>query len=697
MPDSGTTNLGSIISDGLYRIPNYQRGYAWTSTEVNALLDDVEYVTENEAVDSHYLNSIIVTSQRGATEAADIIDGQQRTITSCLVAHEILRKATELSIEDNPNTTRLRQNIEEKLSNLVFKYSATTVQYRVLPADEHQSIFKELVPDDLEADRDLDEISSQAESPSEQKLVEAVETIVGRLDEFLESSAEGQSIDGVHHDLIYLDRLASTLHEDFTATLHEVDSSSEAGRIFEAINDRGRDLNRADKIKSYLVYRVTLGDIDLDVEEIHETFTQIYEVLNEYASDPGNVDGLVDRLVSQHWNMFAGEDAISNSDHLEGRHEKASDDLNQIKHGNYHVPKDADDSRVERWIEVYLSSLKEAANAYVLFRGVDQEELFEELSRRFSDEVDKNAVRHYLYAVERFGPSTTHSLLIALYIRFVDEDTDSFEPIAEALEKLVFRIFAIGGARRDTKRNDFESLSRVLFWKGRNDITDVFPEGSSIPTSVDRDASQYGIDGTPEDAEQVTNLIENLAHDYSHETEDGSEIDIFERRLRKDNLDGLGVAGWGGVNTSEIKNYMLYRYEVELRSGGAGLPNYLQARIFDYTIEHVWPQNRSEEQIAPHLDDDEYAHYVERLGNLAILSLSENSSAGNNPYQVKWKRTYENAGDGTKMFRDEFPNPIEDSSNLAAQQGFDDWNKEVIEWRSKRMAEELATYWSCSD
>ena len=65
MPDTGTKQLGDVLSNGIYRIPSYQRGYAWTEREVNEFIDDLEYVTDNENVGSHYMNSIIVTKHEG--------------------------------------------------------------------------------------------------------------------------------------------------------------------------------------------------------------------------------------------------------------------------------------------------------------------------------------------------------------------------------------------------------------------------------------------------------------------------------------------------------------------------------------------------------------------------------------------------------------------------------------------------------
>jgi len=124
---------------------------------------------------------------------------------------------------------------------------------------------------------------------------------------------------------------------------------------------------------------------------------------------------------------------------------------------------------------------------------------------------------------------------------------------------------------------------------------------------------------------------------------------------------------------------------------------YIENEIYDYTIEHVLPESPdSREDVAPNLNDEEYVEYVDRLGNYAILSLSENSTADNNDYETKWNDVYSDASDGTKMFREEFPDPTGNETNKATEEGFDNWGKDIIEWRSKKIAETLSDYWSCS-
>lgn len=690
MADSGTKDFGSILSGGLYRIPNYQRGYAWTRNEVNDFLDDLEYVTgETGGLEEHYLNSIIVAETSGVNDKLHVIDGQQRLITASLVANEILRKTSSLHDDSDSGSTHLKKTIESKLYNDVFKTSPSETVRRVLPAEEHRSIYRKIVTTDIQSPRSIEKIQSRASSPSEQKLVSATMTIRKRIDNILDEST---AVEGKNDELLFLDMLSSSLHSTFNATLHKVNNASEAGRIFEAINDRGRDLNRADKIKSYLVYRATLSNVDISVTKIHKTFTSIYDTLNKYASDPSEADELVDRLVGHHWNMFAGQNTIDSPGNLVGRHESATEEIEQIKYAYYHVPKQKEEDRIENWIYAYINSLEESAHSYIHTTGLKDDEIHQEAERNMESTVDRSKVRHCLYAIDEFGPSTIHCLLMAINIRF--SDNERYEDLTEALEKLTLRMFSVGGARRDTKRGDFEALSRVLFWKGRDDITDVYPEDSRIPNTVENSSEKYSIEGNSGDIERVIELVEDWAYDYSHEERNGSLVDVFKERLENDNLDGLGVAGWGGISSRELKNYILYRYEAEIRSGGADLPDYLKAGIQDYTIEHVWPDEYSD---AVEMDEDQYAHYVERLGNLALLSLSENSSAKNADYETKWNRAYESAAHGTKMFRDEFPDPTGQTSNQASDEGFETWSTDVIEWRSQKMAEVLSECWSVSE
>lgn len=81
--------VGQIFDGATYRIPIYQRAYAWTTPEIQSLLRDVREArlrSENFGQDSHtadyYIGSVVVNALREDDEVIyEVIDGQQRLTT----------------------------------------------------------------------------------------------------------------------------------------------------------------------------------------------------------------------------------------------------------------------------------------------------------------------------------------------------------------------------------------------------------------------------------------------------------------------------------------------------------------------------------------------------------------------------------------------------------------------------------------
>lgn len=82
-------------------IPEYQRPYAWTDEEVQTLFDDlVEYTQER--IDSPYFLGTIVSYTNDDKEQ-EIIDGQQRITTLCLLLRAIYTKIEKMDDTDERN------------------------------------------------------------------------------------------------------------------------------------------------------------------------------------------------------------------------------------------------------------------------------------------------------------------------------------------------------------------------------------------------------------------------------------------------------------------------------------------------------------------------------------------------------------------------------------------------------------------
>ena len=74
-------NLNAVFSDAyLFDIPLYQRPYAWTTEQVDELLDDLLNAVDRDQLSPYFLGSIVLIKDEGDSKSA-VVDGQQRLTT----------------------------------------------------------------------------------------------------------------------------------------------------------------------------------------------------------------------------------------------------------------------------------------------------------------------------------------------------------------------------------------------------------------------------------------------------------------------------------------------------------------------------------------------------------------------------------------------------------------------------------------
>lgn len=92
-----TVCIGELLEYEFY-IPDYQRGYRWTATEVMELLNDLKEYQETHTKDSppYYLQPLVVKKRKEkgskGEQKYEVIDGQQRLTTIGLILHYISQK-----------------------------------------------------------------------------------------------------------------------------------------------------------------------------------------------------------------------------------------------------------------------------------------------------------------------------------------------------------------------------------------------------------------------------------------------------------------------------------------------------------------------------------------------------------------------------------------------------------------------------
>ncbi|MGX4893679.1 DUF262 domain-containing protein [Enterobacter roggenkampii] len=94
-----------------YVIPKNQRGYSWTSKEINDLFSDLELMGDK----SHYLGTVICTRDvsfidgisRRPTFKYILEDGQQRLTTFLILINEIRKQFLEMDGKETGNDSNL--------------------------------------------------------------------------------------------------------------------------------------------------------------------------------------------------------------------------------------------------------------------------------------------------------------------------------------------------------------------------------------------------------------------------------------------------------------------------------------------------------------------------------------------------------------------------------------------------------------
>ena len=84
-----TLSLQDLFHDRIFRVPSYQRGYAWEKQQVGEFLDDLALLDSSRR---HYTGTIVLFEPTNAKRVediegthyleADVVDGQQRLTTT---------------------------------------------------------------------------------------------------------------------------------------------------------------------------------------------------------------------------------------------------------------------------------------------------------------------------------------------------------------------------------------------------------------------------------------------------------------------------------------------------------------------------------------------------------------------------------------------------------------------------------------
>ena len=229
--DSNALSIGEVFRKPLfYRVPVYQRDFAWTAEQVDVLWNDLVAAMLHQQ--SEYFLGAVVLAPASDEKSREIVDGQQRlTLLSMIfsaIAEEWQRRG-----DDKRATGVFRDFLgseDRRTGDVIAKLALN---------ENNDGVYQTLV---LKRDK-LPSAQRKTMSASNRLLEGAHSRIQDKLTEWLK---EARAAD---------DRLLD--FEEFLAgetnlIVIEVGDESDAFVIFETLNDRGLELAVSDLVKNYL-------------------------------------------------------------------------------------------------------------------------------------------------------------------------------------------------------------------------------------------------------------------------------------------------------------------------------------------------------------------------------------------------------------------------------------------------------------
>lgn len=659
-------SLSLIFQNRLFRIPDYQRGYAWQQSQLVDFWDDLINLQE----DRFHYTGMLSLKNLGRAEVkwwgkdlwvidkgfkpCYVVDGQQRLTTFVILINELVEFAR--IIEENKGKTddeiilgydSLKEIIAKYIYQVKPKKLITTYLFGYEvdnPSSDYlrYKIFKEPYPGTVN------------ETYYTKNLKFAKQFFKGHIEE--EHNQNG--VDG-------LCKLYTKLTQRLMFNIHEIADDYDVFVAFETMNNRGKKLTNLELLKNRLIYLTTLypesqlDNIDKNNlrSKINDAWKEVYYQLGRNENTPLSDD----EFLRAHWiSYFTFTKKTSNSDinfllkkfSAKNIYEKNTIEVsNEINESQYNI--DYDNEEIEedekeihliegsklmpQEILDYVNSMKDLAKYwYDTYFPKNSEHLTKE-EQLWVDRLNRIGIGY-------FRP------LIMVVISRRDISEDKKLELYMAIERFIFICFRLGTSNGSFRSSECYRATRKLYFK------------------------KYKIDDLIEEITETTNSNIEFA------------IPNFVIKIEKYFEHNGGFYYWNSLK------YFLFEYELDLAKKNnldkMSWELFTKSEKDKVSIEHILPQtpNYYWQNQFRQFTPDEIESLSGALGNLLPLSQSINSSLQNDSFEdKKYKKTHV----GRCGYQNGSHSEIEVSMET-------DWSAARIYKRSKKLLKFMEKRWQIS-
>lgn len=614
-------SLDSLFKEKIFRIPDYQRGYAWQHEQLKDFWEDLINLSGDR---SHYTGvlTLKLIPERDIAESAKefwlvddhsyrvhhIVDGQQRLTTFIIFLQAFVDLIKKLP--GNESKTDESIYITESLSVAALQ---ERYLFKTKPTGDKFRTYK---------------FGYETDNPSYNYLRFRIlgEDGGGSVEETFYtlnlSNAKTYFVEQLHqlHQQEGIEALQDVyrkLSKRFLFNEYVIKDEFDVFVAFETMNNRGKKLSDLELLKNRLIYLTTLyNDEELDRasrkslrDTINDAWKEVYHQLGRNKARPLNDDD----FLRAHWTMYFKYSRKTGRDYI------------QFLLDEQFTPKKVH-KKVER--EVVLETPEEMRadgdngdieEEYVEATVVSRAQLEPTEIRDFVNSLKGSAIhwfnsfypdlaigmsideRQWIDRLNRIGMGYFRPLVMAI---LKNEQIESARiRIFQQIERFIFIAFRLNSAMANYGSSEFYNAARALDRK-ETDLATV----ESI-------------------------LKERLSYTFN---EDGTfRTSDFYNLLFKKFKGGSGYYSWSALR------YFLFEYELSLlsqsRQPKIDWTELLKTEADRISIEHIYPQTETEEWagLFASIEESHRRYYNASLGNLLLLSMSINASLQNDSFANK--------------------------------------------------------------
>lgn len=625
--------LDSLFREKIFRIPDFQRGYAWGKDQWKELWEDLVNLPDGR---SHYTGVLTLKElPQSEIDRSDkeywlvedhsyrvyhIVDGQQRLTTFVIFLQAFIDLVKKLPEHANLPDEEIYVSESLSVSEVLSKYL-----YKVKPTGDRFRTYK---------------FGYTVDDPSYQYLRSKIfdEPGMGSVEEtFYTLNLRNaklyfyQQLEELHNQtgLEGLQSVYRKLTKRLLFNEYIIKDEFDVFVAFETMNNRGKKLSDLERLKNRLIYLTTLyEDGELDVadrknlrQDINGAWGEVYHQLGRNEKHPLNDDD----FLRAHWIMYYKYSRKTGRDYIrfllderftpqkvhKKTERKVDLDLPEEQRTDFEFDTQENEdgetineagtvssvSLQPTEIRNYVDSLKESAvhwfNSYYPYSAVG-----------LSD-----TERQSLDRLNRVGMGYFRPLVMAI-LKNETEEAKRIH-IFKRIERFIFLVFRLTNSRANYGSSEFYTAAREIE-RRESEVSDIEEQ-----------------------------LEERL---FPYLNEDGSfRSDDFYSVLFKKFEGGSGFYGWHGLR------YFLYEYELSLfsqsRQKKVDWEDLLKTPDDKVSIEHIYPQTETKYwgQKFAAVRKKSRNNYQGSLGNLLLLSSAINSSLQNDSFEEKKQPKYGSA------------------------------------------------------